>query len=245
MKNHALPEHMQVPWRVWQAVLVFAAAWLVFPVLLIIALRFAGPSLPPAHAWLDGLANGGVYASFGLVLVEAVAAMGLVLMYLRRYNLGWQSVGWRRFNPWKSIALVLMVFGVFILAVAAVFTLVSLLFHGFDASQPQVNEFTGAGGKAHHNIALLALVIIPPIIEETYFRGFLFPALSRRLGLIGGAIVTSLFFGVAHLQANVSVYTFILSLVLCYLYVKLKSIVPGIALHMLNNFLAYLALVHG
>jgi membrane protease YdiL (CAAX protease family) len=235
---------MQVPWRVWQAVLVFALAWLLFPVLLILALRFAAPSLPPASAWFNGLQSGGVYATFGLVLVEAVAAMGLVLLYLRRYHLGWQAVGWRRVNIWRALGTLLMVFGIFILVVAGVFTLVTLLFPHFNANQPQVNEFTGAAGKSHHNIALLALVIIPPIIEETYFRGFLFPALSRRLGLIGGAIVTSLFFGLAHLQANVSVYTFVLSLVLCYLYIKLKSIVPGIVLHMLNNFLAYLALVH-
>ena len=242
--NRALPEHMQVPWRVWQAVWVFFAAWIGLPILLAIALRFAGPSLPPANAWLHGLLNGDIYASFGLVLVSSLAALAFVRYYLRKYQLSWTAVGWRRVSLWRAIGMFLMVFGVFILAVAAVFTLLSLVFHGFNASQPQTNEFTGAAGKAHHNIALLALVIIPPIIEETYFRGFLFPALSRRLGLIGGAIVTSLFFGLAHLQANVSVYTFVLSLVLCYLYVKLKSIVPGIALHMLNNYLAYLALVH-
>jgi membrane protease YdiL (CAAX protease family) len=188
-----------------------------------------------------GVAGG---AGFCLGLAALPGSLNSCLAICRSKLAGWQAVGWRRVNIWRALGTLLMVFGIFILVVAGVFTLVTLLFPHFNANQPQVNEFTGAAGKSHHNIALLALVIIPPIIEETYFRGFLFPALSRRLGLIGGAIVTSLFFGLAHLQANVSVYTFVLSLVLCYLYIKLKSIVPGIVLHMLNNFLAYLALVH-
>lgn len=243
-RRKPLPDHLRVPWKVWQALLVFAASWIIFPLVVVIALRFAAPGLPPANAWLQGLLRGNVYASFGLVLVEAVAALGLVLAYLRRYKLGWSAVGWRKVGIWRTVWTLLMVFGVFILAVAVAFALVSLLVPGFNAGQPQTNDFTGAAGQAHPTVALWALVIIPPIIEETYFRGFLFPALAKRLGIVGGTLVTSLLFGLAHLQSNVIVYTFILSLILCYLYYRLKSIVPGIFLHMLNNYLAYMALVH-
>ena len=56
------------------------------------------------------------------------------------------------------------------------------------------------------------------------------------------AIFSGVLFGFAHLQPNVSIYTFILGLLLCAMYVRLGSIVPGIALHMLNNYFAYVAL---
>ncbi len=91
-------------------------------------------------------------------------------------------------------------------------------------------------------LSLWALVIIPPIIEEIVFRGFMFPAFAKRFGVVLGAVVSSLLFAVAHLQLNVSVYTFILGLLLCFLYVRLGSTIPGIGIHMLNNYLAYMAL---
>ncbi len=87
-------------------------------------------------------------------------------------------------------------------------------------------------------------MLIPPIIEETVFRGFIFPAFSKRFGVIIGALLSSLLFGFAHLQYNVGVYTVVLGLLLCLLYIKLRSIVPGIFLHMLNNYLAFVALTH-
>jgi hypothetical protein len=69
-----------------------------------------------------------------------------------------------------------------------------------------------------------------------------FPALAKRTGLVWGAIFSSALFGLAHGQANLFVYTMILGLVLCFIYVRTKSIVPGIILHMLNNFLAFIVL---
>jgi membrane protease YdiL (CAAX protease family) len=141
----------------------------------------------------------------------------------------------------NALALLGLMFLVFTIGVFALTALVALLVPAFDAGQAQTNEFTGQTAS-HPSLTLMALVIIPPIIEETVFRGFIFPALSRRRGLVFGAIMTSILFGLAHLQANVSIYTFVLGLVLCYMYVKLKSIVPGIILHMLNNYLAFIAL---
>jgi membrane protease YdiL (CAAX protease family) len=66
--------------------------------------------------------------------------------------------------------------------------------------------------------------------------------MAKRWGVITGAIVSSAIFGLAHAQANISIYTWLLGLLLCAMYVRLKSIIPGMALHMLNNYLAFLAL---
>jgi membrane protease YdiL (CAAX protease family) len=71
----------------------------------------------------------------------------------------------------------------------------------------------------------------------------MFPALADRLGPVIGAIITSLLFGLAHFQLNVSVYTVVLSLLLCMMYWRLRSIWPGIAFHMLNNYLVFLTLI--
>jgi len=245
MARRPLPAHLDVPWKISETLLTFAAAWIVLPIIIVLLLGAIGPSLPAAKELLNNLVSGNVYANFGLVLIDAVAALLLVRHYLTKYHKRWSDVGWRGFNIWKTLILLLVIFGVFIIAVAVVFALVTWLVPGFNATQTQSNDFTGAAAAQHRSVSLLALVIIPPIIEETVFRGFIFPALAKRWGLLIGAVLTSLLFGIAHLQANVSIYTFILSLLLCFMYWRLKSIIPGIALHMLNNYLAYIALTGG
>lgn len=43
-------------------------------------------------------------------------------------------------------------------------------------------------------------VFIAPFAEEVFFRGLLFPALSRRVGVVVGLVITALLFGVVHAQ---------------------------------------------
>ena len=47
-------------------------------------------------------------------------------------------------------------------------------------------------------IPFLVTAIFAPISEELYFRGLLYPALRRRIGVKWGIIVTSLIFGGLH-----------------------------------------------
>jgi membrane protease YdiL (CAAX protease family) len=230
-----------VPWNIWQALLVFLLPWVVLPIALIVSLSFLAHSYPVAGQYLDQIDNGDVKANFSLVILDALASFGLIALFLRRYQLGWSALGLRRFNLRKALLyLVGLVVG-FFLVIAAVDVLVQVLIPSYDPNQEQVNEFTDVAPNLKL-YSLLALVILPPLVEEPVFRGFLFPAFSRRFGLVGGALISSLLFGFAHLQANVSVYTFVIGLLLCFLYARLGSIVHGIALHMFNNYLAYVAI---
>ena len=45
-------------------------------------------------------------------------------------------------------------------------------------------------------VAILALTVPP--FEEIYYRGFLFPVLARKLGVVGGILLVTVWFGVAH-----------------------------------------------
>ncbi len=56
------------------------------------------------------------------------------------------------------------------------------------------------------------------------------------------AILTSIMFAAAHMQWNVAVDTFALSLALCYLVEKSDSILPSIVLHALKNSVAFTVL---
>ncbi len=237
----SLPSHLKVPWGIDAAIVTYLLAWIGFTFILIMLIGFVSPYLPAASQFLDGLQRNDVQASFILVIVNAIIAFGLVALYLKRYKVGFDAVGWRGFSLFKAALYLLAIFVVFVVGSGLLIYLVSVLVPGFDSNQAQSNEFISSTAS-NPRLTLIALVIIPPIIEETVFRGFIFPAFAKRWGVIWGAIISSVMFGFAHLQANVGVYTFLLGMLLCFLYVKLKSIIPGIFFHMLNNYLAFVAL---
>jgi membrane protease YdiL (CAAX protease family) len=88
-------------------------------------------------------------------------------------------------------------------------------------------------------IAVLA-TFTAPLVEETVYRGILFSALRRHLGLIATVlIVTVMFTGVHVLQywgAWVSVAGLtLLSLALTIIRARTKSILPCVLIHTLNN----------
>ena len=235
-----VPEYLKVPWGVRDA-LVLVSAWFGLQLLLGIGLVFLSPEIPAINEFMKAVNQGHVGASFALNLVGVAIGLGLVALYLRKYKANWSAVGWRKVNILKLIKYLFLTLIVFIVLANVALIVVKLLDPGFDANQAQTNDFTKAAGS-HRSLALIALVLIPPIFEETIFRGFIFPALSKRAGLIWGAVLSSMLFGAAHGQPNLFVYTSILGLLLCFMYVKTRSIVPGVLLHMVNNYLAFLAL---
>lgn len=241
LEKRPLPEFLNVPWGAKEAVIVYILPWVVLPILLLLTLNALTPLVPIFGVYLDALQGSSIEASFSFVLITALFEIGLVYLYLRKFKTGWKSVGLRKFSVLKAIGLLLLMLIIFTVGVGILTALVTYLLPAFNPDQAQTNEFTEKT-MTNPSLTLLALVIIPPILEEVIYRGFIFPALSKKYGIIFGAVVSSILFGLAHLQANVSIYTFVLGLVLCFMYVKLRSIVPGIALHMLNNYLAFIAI---
>lgn len=100
-------------------------------------------------------------------------------------------------------------------------------------------------GVSNSTTGMVFLVILTtllvPIAEEFFFRGFLFVALWRWLGLIAGAAISAAVFAALHgATAPVEFLPPLACLggVLCWLYVRTNSIIPGICIHALNNSIA-------
>ncbi len=234
---------IEVPWRPVDAVVVFVVGWFAAPLLFVLYFSIFS-FVPLFHDFLKQLSNSGLAANLILVAFSAVTAFLVVGLYLRRHKSGLSAIGLKKFKFLQAVLYVAIGFVVLYASVAGAYKLVQLLWPHFNANQPQVNQFTSARSASEKLLSFLALVVVAPLIEEIVFRGFMFPAFTKRMGVIWGAIVTSIFFGIAHWQLNVSIYTIMLSLILCGLYYKLRSIWPGIAFHMLNNYLAFLAIMH-
>ena len=227
-------------WTVREALLIFLLGWIGVPLLFLMLVQpLADYSLLVAH-FVEQLRQGSVLANFGLVLINTASALVVLSIFMRRHRAGLADLGLRRFNPWRAAAWIGGGLIIFRLLVVAAYTLIDRLIPAFNPLQEQTNEFAQAG---NYWISFLALVVIPPLVEEIVFRGYLFPALSKRWGVVIGAVFSSLLFGAAHLQLNVTIYTLILGVILCMMYYRLGSIWPGIIFHSLNNYLAFIALV--
>jgi CAAX protease family protein len=90
-------------------------------------------------------------------------------------------------------------------------------------------------------IAIAALATLTaPLVEEAVYRGVLYSAIRRRLGLVATVVVVTLMFLGVHLAqywgAWVSIAgLMLLSLVLTVLRARTKSILPCVLIHTLNN----------
>jgi hypothetical protein len=108
------------------------------------------------------------------------------------------------------------------------------------AGAPEQEDIAEAFGTVPVQILLIA--IAAPISEEVCFRGMLFGGLRERLPRIAAALLSALIFGALHATTGLSAVPPLIAFgfVLCLLYEKTGSIVPGIVLHMLNNSVALL-----
>lgn len=86
-------------------------------------------------------------------------------------------------------------------------------------------------------------VILAPVIEELFFRGFLFQGFRQRYGWIPSLLLSSGIFAAAHLDPFSFIPTFLLGVVMAYVYHRSNSVWPGIILHFLNNGFAMCALL--
>ncbi|HQC55036.1 MAG TPA: type II CAAX endopeptidase family protein [Clostridia bacterium] len=90
--------------------------------------------------------------------------------------------------------------------------------------------------------ALFFIGILPPIVEEIYFRGMIMSALKPR-GMTYAIIVSSLVFSLSHQNAAQLVHQFIGGLVVAYIVAKTDNLLYGIVIHITNNIIAVLLLL--
>ncbi len=91
-------------------------------------------------------------------------------------------------------------------------------------------------------ITAIGVVIIAPLAEEMFFRGFVFQAFRRRLPLAVAGIASGALFMLAHAPFWIifpSIFT--LGLVLAWLFERRGSIVPCIVAHALFNLVGFVA----
>jgi uncharacterized protein len=236
-------------WGIPKAVLLVLGSFVVLPILAQITVSFVpyvlGWDTLRAEQWLDG--SFGIFSK--VLLAEALIAGALFWFIRRKKQSFWRVVALEKLR-WKDAGYALtgaMVYiGVFIIAVMFINALVPL-----DTTKEQAIGFEKSIEGFDLVLAFVSLAILPPIIEEIVFRGFLFGTLrARKLALTSAMVSTSIFFGTLHLLGSgdgsllwiAFIDTFILSMVLCYIRESTGSIWGCIFLHALKNAFVFINL---
>jgi len=88
---------------------------------------------------------------------------------------------------------------------------------------------------------LMYACFIGPILEEIIFRGFILKSMQK-YGNLTAIIVSSILFSMFHLNLVQFVNPVIMGVVLGFIAIKSKSIVPSIIAHIFNNSITFIAL---
>jgi uncharacterized protein len=139
----------------------------------------------------------------------------------------------------------------FWLTVGAYFTYIGCAFVITILLEPQQEDVTRELGADDGTLGTVAagLLIIgaAPLAEEIFFRGFLFAGLRRSANFVVAALVASAIWGFFHFTGQdswgVVVQLAVFGVILCWLYERTDSIWPTIAVHALNNTIAFTYLV--
>jgi membrane protease YdiL (CAAX protease family) len=83
--------------------------------------------------------------------------------------------------------------------------------------------------------------LVAPVAEEIFFRGFMFRVFNAKLGPVWGTLLASVIFGSVHAPNPVLglIALGVLGAGLCVLYLRVQSIIPGMAVHALNNSITF------
>lgn len=224
----AEPEAERFPYASWGA----GAALLGFLLALVVGIFLGLPGL-----LFGQKGNTNDLSTLGNVVLQLGTALGFLLV---PFGTAWshgartpreaaRQLGLRRFKPsalkWMALA---------VLAYLAIGALAGLFV------EPKQEDIAEAFGPLPVQIVLIA--IVAPVSEEVCFRGMLFGGLRRRMPRLVAALVAGVVFGALHAASGLSAVPVlsVFGVILCLLYEKTGSVVPGILLHMLNNCVALL-----
>jgi membrane protease YdiL (CAAX protease family) len=88
----------------------------------------------------------------------------------------------------------------------------------------------------------LVVIVVAPVCEELFFRGFLYRVLRLRMAFWAAALIDGLVFGLVHASstslAALPILAF-LGIVFCYVYERTGTLFATIAMHALNNTISY------
>ncbi len=114
-----------------------------------------------------------------------------------------------------------------------------------DAEQGITESSAPTRGRWGLIVAGCVVMILAPLAEEVFFRGFLYASLRSKFGIAAAALVNGVVFGLVHFgfdgldQLLILPPLMVLGVIFCLVYEKTGSLWPAVGMHAFNNSIAY------
>jgi membrane protease YdiL (CAAX protease family) len=197
----SVPEDLRTPWG-WTDLFLFVGFG--FLGLLVAAGIVAGVAVFGFHVPISdfGAASTSPAKSMIAVLAQGVWS-GFVLLYffmlvrVRTKAPFWQTMGWHELHLGGQTASASALRCLGSGAILALLVTFAGKFLNEKGELPIEELF-----RSRPTVILLMIfgILVAPLVEETMFRGFLYPIVARRFGVGAGVIVTGILFGAMHAQ---------------------------------------------
>lgn len=229
-------------WSGWD-VLAIAALTFVTMVVVQVAVLLAAHWWRYPHESLSDIAQKPILLLISQLPVYVAVAVFMIMLVEGKYHVPfWQAIRW----SWPAAQWRLLGLGALMLVVLSV--LQSLL------PMPKDTPFEHLFDRPRdaYLISIIA-VSIGPLMEELFFRGFLYPVLARRMGVVWGVLLTALPFGLIHLPQygwawGAALVIFLVGVVCGAVRAATKSVAASFLVHVGYNgtqMLIALAATHG
>ena len=179
-------------WNGWDVLLIAALTFVVMVLLQLAVAKVAQWLWYPGESFLDATQRIGqkpILLIISQVLVYIPVAVFMVALVEGKYHVGfWQAIRWNwPRSGWKLLALG-----------AAMFFALGVLQNLLPMPKDTPFEHLFDRPRDAYLLSIIA-VTLGPLMEELFFRGFMYPVLARRMGVAWGIALTALPFGLIHL----------------------------------------------
>lgn len=191
----------------------------------------------------DHYTTAGIIASFiGTLILKDAFFIGIAAAFaVWRYRLGWGGLGLRQVD--RGLWWVPFVAAVGAIAAVATYSII-LSAIGADSATPKQEDLDKIlDNRSTLPLVAFSVVLVAPLSEEIFFRGFVFGGLIRPFGAPAAMLASGVLFGAFHITGVDSlglVLPFsLIGAFLAWLYYRTGSLWLGIATHFLFNVVGF------
>jgi len=226
-----LPEGAGPRWPAWYAGVGFLVALISTLVVVGIVAAATGASTDdenPTFTVLATFLQGLIFIGTAVLFASFAGKPRAEQFGLRRSRF-WPTVGWAALGLFSFYVL------------AALYTAIVQP----DAEQTVAQDLGSDQGTLGMIAAGFMVICVAPAAEEFFFRGFFYRALRSRYSVLGAALIDGILFGAIHWDFSSADGLLIipplaaLGFMFCLVYERTGSLYPVIALHALNNAIAF------
>jgi membrane protease YdiL (CAAX protease family) len=226
-----LPEGAGPRWPAWYAGVGFLVALISTLLVVGIVAAATGASTDDQNSTFTVVATflQGVIFIGTAVLFASFAGKPRAEHFGLRRSRFWPTVGWAALGLFSFYA------------VAAIYTAIVQP----DAEQTVAQDLGADQGTLGMIAAGFMVICVAPVAEEFFFRGFFYRALRSRYSVLVAALIDGILFGIIHWDLSTADGLLIvpplaaLGFMFCLVYERTGSLYPVIALHALNNAIAF------